>query len=80
MPRYHFDSDDGQRQIVDDDGYELSGPEAAQEEALTLLTSFARAALKGDGSRDVRVAVRNEAGDVVYRATMTLRSEWVTQR
>lgn len=80
MPRYHFDIDDGQREIIDDDGKELSSPDAAQEEALTLLTSFARAALNGDGSRNVRVTVRNDTGDVVYTATMTLRSKWVIKR
>ena len=78
MPRYHFDIDDGQREVIDGDGNELSGPDAAQQEALALLTSFAQAALNRDGSRDVRVMVRDDAGVVVYTATMTLRSKWVT--
>ena len=77
MPRYFFDIDDGRRNIIDDDGHEVLGPEAARDEALALLPAFAREALTGDGSRDVVVTVRNAAGDVVYTATMTLRSTWL---
>ncbi len=80
MPRYFFDTDDGQREIIDDDGSELSGPDAAKDAALGLLPPFARAALIGDGSRNVRVNVRNEAGDVVYTASMTLRTKWLIQQ
>ena len=77
MPRYYFDVDDGQRKLIDDDGSALPDPEAARDQALAMLPSFARVALTGEGSREVTVAVRNEAGGAVFTATMTLRSQWL---
>ena len=79
MPRYYFDIDDGQRKFIDDDGNGLSDPEAARDQALAMLPKFARVALKGEGSREVTVTVRNETGDVVFIATMTLRSKWLIE-
>ena len=79
MPRYYFDIDDGQEKFIDADGKTLLNPEAARDQALAMLPKFARSALTGEGSRDVTVTVRNEAGDGVFTAAMTLRSKWLVQ-
>ena len=77
MPVYYFDIDDSRQKFIDNDGKELTGPEAARDQAFSLLPQFAKEALTGAGSREVTVIVRNDAGDTVFMATMTLRSEWL---
>ena len=42
MPRYYFDSIDGGPVLLDEEGLELDGFEAARREALSGLADFAR--------------------------------------
>lgn len=77
MPRYFFDIDDGENQFRDDDGMEMPHLEAAGAEAVRVLPDVAREVLP-DGDRRAFVSVvRDETGDVVFRATLSLVAEWI---
>ena len=72
MPRFFIDTDDGDVHIHDDEGFDLADAEAARREAMTVLPDMARDKLP-DGDRRTFVAtVRDDAGSVVYSATLTL--------
>ncbi len=72
MPRFFIDTDDGDVRVHDDEGFDLADAEAARREAMTVLPDMARDKLP-DGDRRTFVAtVRDEAGSVLYSATLTL--------
>lgn len=73
MPRYFFDTDDGETPIEDDEGHDVDGVEAARLQAQSALADMARDAVPGDGPRrTITVRVRDEAGRTVLRATLSL--------
>lgn len=76
MPRYYIDTDDGDFEDIDGEGYELPNAEAARKAAIDALPDMARQKLP-DGDRRVFAAqVRDESGAIVYVATLTLVGEW----
>jgi hypothetical protein len=72
MPRYYFDTHDGDRLVRDNDGEELAGLERAQTEAVKALPDMARDALPCGDRRDFVVSVRDEGGRQVVKATLSL--------
>ena len=72
MPRYFFDTYDGDRFVSDDVGLQLRDLAAAQAEAQTALPDMARDALPDGDQRTFVVMVRDEAGQVIARAALTL--------
>lgn len=76
MPRYFFDSDDGDLHVIDDEGQEALDAAAARDLALSLLPHMARDKLPDGDRRNFQVRVRDERGDVIYTADLTLRGEW----
>ena len=58
-------------------GLDLSGPEEARLRALEALPDMAREKIPDGDGRTVGVSVADEAGEVIYRATLTLHGEWV---
>ena len=80
MPRYFIDADDGEYPHRDEDGHELPSDEAARAAALDALPDMARDKLPDGDHRTFAATVRDERGDVVYRATLTLRGEWAPAR
>ncbi|SFN03059.1 DUF6894 family protein [Methylobacterium pseudosasicola] len=76
MPRFFFDTDDGNFRNLDDEGFELLSIEAARIEALDALPDMARNKLPAQDHRTYSVRVRDEAGTVVYSATLDLVGEW----
>ena len=77
MPRYFFDIDDGESQFRDEDGMEMPHLEAARDEAVRVLPDVAREVLPDGDRRTFASVVRNETGDVVFRATLSLVAEWM---
>ncbi len=65
MPRYYFDTDDGNRFRRDVIGQDLDGPETARRAALEALADLARDALPEDGDKRLMIVrVRDAEGPV----------------
>lgn len=79
MPHYFFDIDDGENQTRDDEGVDLPHREAARKAAICALADVARDVLLDREQCDFTSVVRNETGDVVFRARLSLVAEWAGQ-
>ena len=76
MPCYFFDLDDGKRRTRDEDGLELSGPWEARDMALAVLPDIAKDVIPDGDRRDIVSSVRDESGEVMYTARLSLAAEW----
>jgi hypothetical protein len=65
---------------VDDEGLDLEGPWEARVRAIAALPDIAEEVLPDGDRRTLAVTVRDEAGVAVFRATLTLRGEWLACR
>jgi hypothetical protein len=72
MPRYFFDTFDGERLIPDVEGLEMQDLAAAKSEAQKALPDLAGDAVPDCNHRTFVVSVRDEAANVVLRATLSL--------
>jgi hypothetical protein len=77
MPRYFFDIDDGERETRDTIGQEFDNRESLKAAAVTELPHVARDELPDSDQRQFKVSVRDETGRYIFRATLTLRAEWL---
>ena len=77
MPRFYFDIDDGVRDLRDDDGVPLDDRECARRDAIATLTQLAQDMLPNGNDHVFRARVRDESGELIYEAALTLRSGWV---
>ena len=83
MPLYFFDSgfdpgfDSGDPEcfLRADAGVELPGPQEARDEAVRLLPSIAHDMGAAYHGQDLVSVVRNERGQVIFKATLSLRAE-----
>ncbi|MDB5506806.1 MAG: hypothetical protein JWR75_1444 [Devosia sp.] len=76
MPRYFFDSDDGDDRIVDDEGLELPDDQAAYKEASTAIVELAKDRIPADGPlRHLQMWVRNEEGLSVHILTLKFEAD-----
>ena len=75
MPRFFFDTCDGERQIFDEAGIDLASPQDIAREAAILLQGLGLAEMLGGRSRVFTVKVRREDGALVYRGTAKLDIE-----
>jgi hypothetical protein len=86
MPRYFFDTDDGDQPLRDDEGTEFAGLQEACDEAVRILPDIARDVLPPHGMRPqgnqraVVVVVRDENNQAVFTATLSLKTEWLVLR
>lgn len=81
MQRYFFDIYDGEGLRRDEKGRELAHPDKVPDEAMAVLSrlaSDANARSNGRGRIDLGTDVRNEQGDVVYTATLSLVARWAS--
>lgn len=75
MPKYRFTTDDGKTFVRHDDTVDLPGEQAAADEAQRGLADLAQAK-PPDGTHAVfRVAVEDEADEVVYQASLEFKGE-----
>ena len=77
MPLYFFDSGDPGCLLRGDAGVELPGPQEARDEAVRLLPSIAHDMGLGYSGQDIISMVRDERGQVIFKATLSLRAEWL---
>ena len=78
MPRYYFDISDGPETGVDDEGVEFPDIGAARATALRTLGEIARDELPDGDRRDFQISIRDEAGQILLKATLALRIESTT--
>jgi hypothetical protein len=72
VPRFFFDVREGVRFIPDDEGLEFPGIDAAEHEAAETAAAIGRDLLPKDVAHSVTVEVRNQHGQRVATATVTL--------
>lgn len=71
MPRYYFDTRDGDL-VRDDVGVDCDNFQSALDEATSVLADFAQDAVPGAKSREIAVHVRDEEGRPVMQAILRL--------
>jgi hypothetical protein len=79
MPRFFFDTYDGDFFAPDNEGQDLEGIEAAKLIAQEALPDMASDKLPDGDQRVFIVSVRDEAGQVVVRVSLTLIAEYPSQ-
>ncbi len=79
MPRFFFDTYDGEFFAPDNEGQDLEGIEAAKLQAQEALPDMAEDKLPDGDQRVFVVSVRDEAGRVVVRVALTLVTEYPSQ-
>lgn len=67
MPRYYFDTHDGDRLIRDDTGIELEGEREAELEAANGLAGIAVDAVPRGRYDGIAIAVRDESGRDLFK-------------
>jgi hypothetical protein len=73
LPRYYFDTNDGETLVADDEGLDLYGLKEARLQAQAALADIARDHVPGDGNqRTMLCRVRDESGKVVLLASLVL--------
>ncbi|WP_237477579.1 DUF6894 family protein [Lichenibacterium dinghuense] len=80
MPTFFFDVYDGRKAMRDAVGLELPNVAEAADEAAALLPEFAKETLPDRQSHGFVASVRDEAGEVVYRAMMLFQGQHVTDQ
>ena len=77
MPRYYFDTDDGNHFRRDVIGQDLVGHETVRQSALEVLSDMARSTLPEDGDKRLMIVrVRDAEGRSVLKASLSLLIEW----
>lgn len=79
MPRYFFDTFDGDRLIADSEGIELPDLEQVKAEAQRALPDLARDGLPDGDQKTFIVSVRDGTGQVVLRAALSLIVETASE-
>jgi hypothetical protein len=72
MPRFFFDIHDGEDFTPDRQGLELEGLEAAKAEAKKTLSEIVKEEMPDGNRRDFTIDVKNAAGQIVWRVTLSL--------
>lgn len=76
MPRYFFDVTDAGEFVRDEYGAECADDKDARDQAIMLLPNMARDELPDGDQHEFVATVRNEAGAVVYEASLALNGRW----
>jgi len=76
MPRYFFDTYDGERFQIDDQGTDLNSIDAAKAEGQVTLSEMAKDCLPNDDQRVFAISIRDETGHVAMRIALTLVVEY----
>lgn len=79
MPRYYFDIDNGTHSTKDEEGVELDGKLAVRDAAIAALPSIARDVMPNHDDHVIICTVRNEAGQEIFKAHLTLSATWIDE-
>ena len=77
MPIYFFDSRDGDTWVRDESGIEVAGLSEARDQATAGLADMAKDSSPNAIHRDMAIEVRDEAGQVLIRASLRLDVEFL---
>lgn len=77
MSQFYIDVDDGEQFSHDLDGTICDDDEAARKEAIRRLSDVAHQILPDGNMRTFRADLRNNQRVVIFRATLSLRAQWV---
>lgn len=77
MPRFFFDIDDGEDFTSDEEGMFCGTLKDLSYQAVDVLPDIAREELPNGPRRTFLVKARDETGQYVFRATLTLASAWI---
>ena len=80
MPRFYFDSRDGERLVRDEDGLDLPDLAAAREEASRALGEIIKDILPDGDERVIAIAARGENRRLLFTATITFKLEMAEAR
>ena len=76
MPRYFIETDDGDQIHYDTTGHDLPDAASARKTVLDSLPDMARDKMPDGDTRTIVGTARDQNGDVVYVATLTLKGAW----
>ena len=79
MPRFFFDIHDGEKFTPDRQGLDLDDLEAAKAEAKRTLPGIVKDEMPDGDRRDFTVDVKDVAGQIVWRVTLSLVVESPTR-
>ena len=79
MARYFFDIHDGHDFTSDEDGIVCETLKDLSYQAVDVLPDIVREALPDGPRRTFSVKVRDDGGQYVFRATLTLASAWIVE-
>jgi hypothetical protein len=79
VPRFFFDIHDGEDFAPDREGLDLEDLEAAKAEAKRILPEIVKDEMPDGDRRDFTVDVKDAAGQLVWRVTLSLVVESSTQ-
>jgi hypothetical protein len=74
VPRYYFDSRDGDRFVQDDVGLEFPNIETARDQATAAPADLARDVLPGSLRRELAIEVRDEAREPLLRTILVFEA------
>ena len=72
LPRFYFDTCDGERQVRDELGIDLASRDDIPRETATLLMGLGQSEMLNGRSKTFTVKVRNGDGALLYRGIATL--------
>lgn len=76
VSKYYLDVTDAGVLTRDVVGVDLADDDEARDEAIGLLPAIARETFPDGDRHEIVVTARNEAGQVVYEAHLTLHGRW----
>ena len=74
MPRFYFDSRDGDSFIFDEDGLTFPDIETARDQATAALADMARDVLPGSLRRELTIEVRDENKEALLRTSLVFEA------
>lgn len=77
MPRYYFDTDDGNSLSLDDEGIECDTLDRVRKEAVVSLPSLASDMLPDGDALRVSIRVRDENGRYLLETRLTIEVDWL---
>jgi len=75
MPKYRYTTDDGEKTTRGDQPLDLPNDKIAAEEAQRGLADIAKEKLPDGSQTEFRVAVEDEAEEVIYQASLIFKGE-----